>query len=121
MNICIGSPFARFARGLSVRRGGTESSYKLFGMFGSSVRALGGMRSTAIVVNKRIHRRFHRLTRAEFERRYEAMPQQLAKAECIEGFVHLLSPVRFCRHGQSHFSQGLLFVAETIRERRDMP
>jgi Uma2 family endonuclease len=42
-----------------------------------------------------------RLTRAEFERRYEAMPQ-LAKAELIEGFVHMPSPVRFRHHGQPH-------------------
>ncbi len=42
-----------------------------------------------------------RLTRAEFERRYEAMPQ-LAKAELIEGFVHMPSPVRFRHHGRPH-------------------
>ncbi len=33
-----------------------------------------------------------RLTRAEFERRYEATPD-LKKAELIEGIVHLPSPV----------------------------
>ncbi len=42
-----------------------------------------------------------RLTRAEFERRYEAMPQQ-SKAELIEGVVHMPSPVRFRRHGRPH-------------------
>ena len=42
-----------------------------------------------------------RLTRAEFERRYEAMPQ-LPKAELIEGVVHMPSPVRFRRHGRPH-------------------
>ena len=34
-----------------------------------------------------------RLTRAEFERRYEAMPE-LKKAELIEGEVYMPSPVR---------------------------
>jgi Uma2 family endonuclease len=38
------------------------------------------------------------LTRAEFERRYEAMPE-LKKAELIEGVVFMPSPVRFTRHG----------------------
>jgi hypothetical protein len=33
-----------------------------------------------------------RLTRAEFERRYETMPH-LKKAELIEGVVHVPSPV----------------------------
>lgn len=40
-----------------------------------------------------------RLTRAEFERRYEAMPQ-LKKAELIEGVVHMPSPVRLEQHGE---------------------
>jgi Uma2 family endonuclease len=43
-----------------------------------------------------------RLSRAEFERRYNAMPG-LKKAELIEGIVYLPSPVRFHRHGQPHF------------------
>src|SRR5262249_8497064 len=38
-----------------------------------------------------------RLTRAEFERRYEAMPH-LKKAELIEGVVHMPSPVRLNHH-----------------------
>jgi hypothetical protein len=38
-----------------------------------------------------------RLTRAEFERRYEAMPE-VKKAELIEGVVHMPSPVRIGRH-----------------------
>jgi Uma2 family endonuclease len=42
-----------------------------------------------------------RLTRVEFERRYEAMPQ-LHKAELIEGVVYMPSPVRFRRHGHPH-------------------
>src|SRR5438874_3939337 len=40
-----------------------------------------------------------RLTRSEFERRYEAMPH-LKKAELIEGVVYLGSPVRHDQHGQ---------------------
>jgi Uma2 family endonuclease len=39
-----------------------------------------------------------RLTRDEFERRYDAMPN-LKKAELIEGVVYMPSPVRFERHG----------------------
>jgi Uma2 family endonuclease len=42
-----------------------------------------------------------RLTRAEFERRYEAMPE-LKKAELIEGVVHIRSPVRQRHHGRQH-------------------
>jgi hypothetical protein len=44
-----------------------------------------------------------RLTRAEFERRYEAMPN-VRKAELIEGVVYMPSPVRFRRHGKPHSS-----------------
>lgn len=40
------------------------------------------------------------LSRAEFERRYEAMPE-LKKAELIEGVVYVPSPVRLI-HGQPH-------------------
>lgn len=42
-----------------------------------------------------------RLTRDEFERRYEAMPQ-LKKAELIEGVVHMPSPVRWKKHATCH-------------------
>ncbi len=42
-----------------------------------------------------------RLTRAEFERRYDAMPE-LKKAELIEGEVYMPSPVRYRRHGHPH-------------------
>ena len=41
------------------------------------------------------------LSRAEFERRYTAMPH-LKKAELIEGIVHVPSPVRHHFHGQPH-------------------
>src|SRR5437016_13489156 len=40
-----------------------------------------------------------RLSRAEFERRYEAMPT-LKKAELIEGVVYVPSPVRLRQHGR---------------------
>lgn len=43
-----------------------------------------------------------RLTRDEFERRYDAMPQ-IKKAELIEGVVHMPSPVRWKKHGSPHF------------------
>ena len=43
-----------------------------------------------------------RLTRSEFERRYEAMPH-LKKAELIEGVVYVGSPVRYTQHGQPNF------------------
>jgi Uma2 family endonuclease len=42
-----------------------------------------------------------RLTRDEFERRYEAMPH-LKKAELIEGVVYVPSPVRYQHHGAPH-------------------
>lgn len=42
-----------------------------------------------------------RLTRAEFERRYEAMPH-LKKAELIEGIVYMPASVRLRKHGSPH-------------------
>ncbi len=42
-----------------------------------------------------------RLTRAEFERRYEAMPH-LKKAELIEGVVYMPSPVHHTVHSRPH-------------------
>ena len=41
-----------------------------------------------------------RLTRAEFERRYTAMPN--VKAELIEGKVYMSSPVRITHHAKPH-------------------
>jgi len=41
------------------------------------------------------------LTRAEFERRYTAMPN-LKKAELIDGIVYMASPVRTDSHGAPH-------------------
>jgi len=46
-----------------------------------------------------------RLTRAEFERRYDAMPE-LKKAELIEGEVYVGSPVRHREHGKPHLQLG---------------
>lgn len=42
-----------------------------------------------------------RLTRPEFERRYQAMPH-IKKAELIEGVVYVASPVRMANHGRPH-------------------
>jgi Uma2 family endonuclease len=42
-----------------------------------------------------------RLTRREFERRYEAMPH-VKKAELIEGTVYMPSPVHATAHGEPH-------------------
>jgi Uma2 family endonuclease len=51
-----------------------------------------------------------RLTREEFERRYEAMPH-LKKAELIEGVAYVPSPVRQRYHGGPHSSlNGWLFA-----------
>src|SRR5579875_1209802 len=43
-----------------------------------------------------------RLSRDEFERRYDAMPH-LKKAELIEGEVYVGSPVRIQQHSKPHF------------------
>ncbi|BAY92202.1 MULTISPECIES: Uma2 family endonuclease [unclassified Tolypothrix] len=42
-----------------------------------------------------------RLTRPEFERRYEAAPH-IKKAELIEGIVYVASPLRHEQHGKPH-------------------
>lgn len=50
------------------------------------------------------------LTRDEFERRYQAMPE-VNKAELIEGVVYMPSPVSAEDHGEPHFDlNGWLFV-----------
>jgi Uma2 family endonuclease len=46
-----------------------------------------------------------RLSRAEFERRYDAMPE-LKKAELIEGEVYVSSPARHYRHSKPHLLLG---------------
>ena len=56
-----------------------------------------------------------RLTRDEFERRYEATPEGF-KAELIEGVVHMPSTVSYNHHGKPHalLSAWLVhYVAET--------
>ncbi len=42
-----------------------------------------------------------RLCRAEFERRYQAMPQ-VKIAELVEGVVYMTSPLRLRSHGEPH-------------------
>ena len=42
-----------------------------------------------------------RLTRIEFEQRYEQMPH-VKKAELIEGIVYMASPLRITQHGNPH-------------------
>jgi hypothetical protein len=42
-----------------------------------------------------------RLSREEFERRYDRIPQ-LKKAELIEGTVYMPSPVRAAKHAGPH-------------------
>lgn len=51
-----------------------------------------------------------RLSREEFERRYERMPQ-VKKAELIEGTVYMPSPVRATRHAQPHSRLACWLVA----------
>lgn len=43
------------------------------------------------------------LSRAEFERRYQAHPE-IAKAELIEGVVYVTSPIQHDKHGEPHFN-----------------
>ena len=49
-----------------------------------------------------------RLDRAEFERRYDAMPE-LKKAELIEGIVSMSSPVSHEHHARPHLHLATLF------------
>jgi Uma2 family endonuclease len=56
-----------------------------------------------------------RLSRVEFERRYERMPY-LKKAELIEGVVYMPSPIRVNRHAIPHSQLAgwlLLYTSET--------
>ncbi len=55
-----------------------------------------------------------RLSRDEFERRYERMPH-VKKAELIEGTVYMPSPVRFCSHAQPH-GQLAIWLGEYAAE-----
>src|ERR1044071_375327 len=51
-----------------------------------------------------------RLTRDEFERRYERMPS-VKKAELIEGVVYMPSPLRAKAHGKPHGHLGWWLVS----------
>ncbi len=56
-----------------------------------------------------------RLSREEFERRYERMPEN-TRAELIEGIVYMSSPIRASRHGIPHNQVGVwsgTYAAET--------
>jgi Uma2 family endonuclease len=54
-----------------------------------------------------------RLTREEFERRYDAMPH-VKKAELINGVVRMPSPVRHRHHSRPHFHLiGWLYLYES--------
>jgi Uma2 family endonuclease len=56
-----------------------------------------------------------RLSRDEFERRYDRMPQ-VKKAELIEGIVYMPSPVRVKKHAEPHSHLAgwlVLYAAET--------
>ena len=44
-----------------------------------------------------------RLSRAEFERRYQAHPE-IEKAELIEGVVYVSSPIQYEKHADPHFN-----------------
>ena len=61
----------------------------------------GEQRSSAAVIPLPPLESGDRLTREEFERRYEAMPE-VKKAELINGVVYMGSPVRFRAHGRPH-------------------
>ena len=59
------------------------------------------MTTTSTIVNVPPLENGDRLTRYEFERRYQAMIQ-IKKAELIEGVVYVASPVRATKHGRPH-------------------
>ncbi|MEL6163356.1 MAG: Uma2 family endonuclease [Cyanobacteria bacterium J06628_3] len=59
------------------------------------------MTATSTIVNVPPLENGDRLTRYEFERRYQAMIQ-VKKAELIEGVVYVASPVRATKHGRPH-------------------
>jgi Uma2 family endonuclease len=57
--------------------------------------------STPTIQDQLILESGDRLSRVEFERRYQAMPQ-IKKAELIEGVVYVASPLRYNQHGKPH-------------------
>ncbi len=58
------------------------------------------------------------LSRAEFERRYKAMPH-VKKAELVEGVVYMPSPARHQQHARPTRSQsvGCLLMLQELQER----
>jgi hypothetical protein len=63
-----------------------------------------------------------RLSRAEFERRYQARPD-IQKAELIEGVVYVASPVVVSRHGQPHIvllGTGISYFRKMERQFADV-
>ncbi len=57
-----------------------------------------------------------RLTREEFEQRYDAMPH-LKKAELIDGVVYLAAALRYRRHGRPHsLIMGWLVAYEALTQ-----
>ena len=58
------------------------------------------------------------LTRAEFERRYNAMPEHV-RAELVEGVVVMASPVRFTLHGQQHADNERAGMQDAERDQRE--
>jgi hypothetical protein len=73
--------------------------------------AFEGRGMSATITRPRIVPLLHngdRLTRTEFERRYEAMPE-VKKAELIEGVVYMPSPVRWEQHGDQQSDLNWLF------------
>src|SRR5689334_15448550 len=55
-----------------------------------------------------------RLTREEFERRYEALPN-VKKAELVKGIVYMPSPVRIAHHGEPQQVVSAWLVAYLVR------
>jgi Uma2 family endonuclease len=72
---------------------------------GTSALEHGGRPEPATAVARPPLENGDRLTRPEFERRYEAMPH-VKKAELIDGVVYVPSPVRYEQHGQPEFGLG---------------
>jgi len=69
---------------------------------------------TSLILTTQTLENGDKLTRAEFERRYQAMPN-VKKAELIEGKVYMASPVRAKRHGKPHARiMGWLVTYEAV-------
>ncbi|MEO1373791.1 MAG: Uma2 family endonuclease [Cyanobacteria bacterium J06635_10] len=78
------------------------------------------MSTTSTIVNLPPLENGDRLTRYEFERRYQAMIQ-IKKAELIEGVVYVASPVRASKHGRPHAAIiGWLMVYKSATPKVDV-